>query len=140
MKPTYMIFYYAFKWRGFPDIHVLPNILTVIITCFINDHLYDVLNYIVHRILHHRFLYKHIHKMHHEYTSTMSIVAVHFHPIENLFSNILPIVIVPFALRCHIATTWIWSTALLIHSSIEHSGYHLPFITSPEFHDFHHVK
>ncbi|KAL7017925.1 hypothetical protein ACKWTF_010569 [Chironomus riparius] len=139
-KPGFMAVYYAFKWRGFPNIYILPNITTVMITCFINDHIYDIANYTVHRTLHHKLLYKHIHKMHHEFISSIAIALIHAHPIEHLFSNIFPIAIVPFVLRCHISTAWIWVMVLLASSIIEHSGYHLPFINSTEFHDFHHVK
>ena len=78
--------------------------------------------------------------MHHEFTSSIAIALIHAHPIEHLISNILPIAIVPFVLRCHIGTSWIWVMVLLASSIIEHSGYHLPFINSTEFHDFHHVK
>ena len=28
----------------------------------------------------------------------------------------------------------------LVSTTISHSGYHLPLLPSPEFHDFHHLK
>jgi len=123
-----------------PSLYPLPSVFTVISTCFIMDHIYDISNYTVHRILHHRLLYKHIHKMHHDYISTAALAVIHVHPIEQLFSHLIPLALNITIMRCHIATSWIYVTSLVISSSIYHSGYHLPFLSSPEFHDFHHVK
>jgi len=135
-----MAAYYGLVWRGMPSLYPLPSIFTVILTCFISDHIFDIFNYIVHRILHHRLLYKHIHKMHHAYNSTIAISAIYSHPIEHIFSHLIPLALLLIIMRSHIATSWIHITAFIIWSTIAHSGYHLPFLNSPEFHDFHHVK
>ena len=132
--------FYGLKWRVFPDIQVLPNIQTVLISCFINDHIFDVVNYCIHRILHHKLLYKHIHRIHHEYKWTIAMAGQYSHPLEQLFLNILPLGSGLIVLGCHIATAWIYILSSMINSTITHSGYHLPFLNSSEFHDFHHVK
>ncbi|KAL7017929.1 hypothetical protein ACKWTF_010572 [Chironomus riparius] len=138
--PTTLLAYYGLKWRGIPSLYPLPNILTVLITCFINDHIFDVSAYTTHRIMHHRLLYKHIHKIHHEYKSTIAVAAFHSHPVEHLLVNLLPLVPGIVIMKCHIATAWIYLIGHMLSSFITHSGYHLPFLNSPEYHDFHHMK
>ncbi|XP_070490694.1 fatty acid hydroxylase domain-containing protein 2-like [Chironomus tepperi] len=139
-RPAIILIYFGLKVRGIPDIRVLPNIQNVLITCFINDHLLDIVAYTVHRLLHHRLIYKHIHKKHHEYKSTIAVAGLHTHPLEQLFLGIMPLGLGYITLRCHIATAWIHILSSVINSTITHSGYHLPFLGSPAFHDYHHVK
>lgn len=43
-------------------------------------------------------------------------------------------------MQTHIATAWVWYFLALFNTLCDHSGYHLPFFTSPEAHDFHHLK
>ncbi|KAG8008511.1 Fatty acid hydroxylase domain-containing protein 2 [Nibea albiflora] len=56
------------------------------------------------------------------------------------FSNMLPVVAGPIILGSHLCTTTLWYCLALVSTSISHCGYHLPFLPSPEFHDFHHLK
>ena len=139
-KPTLVLFFYGLKWRGIPDIQVLPSIQTVLISCFISDHLYDIITYGVHRILHHKFFYKHIHKLHHEYKSPIAFSVFYLHPVEHFFMSNLPLGTGLLILRCHIATVWIYMISSMLSSTIAHAGYHLPFLNSPQLHDFHHMK
>ena len=132
--------FYGLKWRGIPDIQTLPSFQTVLISCLISDHIFEVVNYLSHRILHHRLLYKHMHKMHHEFKPTFAIVATYVHPIEHLILIVIPFGSAFIMMRCHIATAWIYMLRSIINSALVHSGYHLPFMTSSEFHDFHHFK
>lgn len=139
-KPTFILMFYGLKWRGIPDIQILPNIQTVLISSFICDHLYDATVYGVHRSLHHRFLYKHIHKLHHEYKSPIAFSGLYSHPVEQLFQNTLPLYAGLMVLGCHIATIWVYMLSSMLASTITHSGYHLPFLGSPQLHDYHHMK
>lgn len=91
-------------------------------------------------MLHSKYIYKYIHKKHHEWTSPIAITAEYCHPIEHIFSNILPLTIGFPILNTHIFTAWIWFTMALFNTLCDHSGYHLPFLSSPEAHDFHHLK
>ena len=40
----------------------------------------------------------------------------------------------------HLAVSWLWYGLAVVGTLSDHSGYHLPFFRSPEFHDFHHLK
>jgi len=51
----------------------------------------EVAFYYSHRLLHHPYLYKWIHKKHHTWISPVAISAAYCHPIEHVFSNVLPI-------------------------------------------------
>jgi sterol desaturase/sphingolipid hydroxylase (fatty acid hydroxylase superfamily) len=111
----------------------------------------DLLFFTFHRCLHSTLLYKY-HKVHHEYTYTVSTAALHFHPIEfflilslSSFINIrLTMLISPL----HITTLTIWFMLRICDVNIAHSGYKfpwapiqlLPFCTNDEFHDYHHTR
>jgi methylsterol monooxygenase len=100
--------------------------------------------YYLHRMLHHRYFYSRIHKMHHEWTAPVSIASVYCHPIEHFLSNVFPIMSGPLLLGDyfgnHLASAWLWIFLAITNTTISHCGYHLPFISSPEAHDFHHSK
>jgi fatty acid hydroxylase domain-containing protein 2 len=59
---------------------------------------------------------------------------------EHIFSNLLPVVISMMAVDCPLSTSWVWFTITITSTLGDHSGYHLPFLHSPEFHDYHHLK
>ena len=40
----------------------------------------------------------------------------------------------------HVATGWLWFSLAVATTLVSHCGYHLPFLPSPEAHDFHHQK
>ena len=81
-----------------------------------------------------------IHKMHHEWTAPVALAATYAHPAEHVVSNLLPAAVGPLLLRCHVTTVWLWYSYVLVYTLTVHSGYHLPWLLSSEFHDYHHLK
>lgn len=81
-------------------------------------------------MLHHKFFYKRFHKIHHEWTASVSIVSLYCHPFEYLIANMWPTFMGPLVIKCHITTFWAWLLVLLIGTLGDHSGYHLPFLHS----------
>jgi fatty acid hydroxylase domain-containing protein 2 len=62
------------------------------------------------------------------------------HPVENLISNMWPIFGVFQFLDCHATTYILWISVSIVTTLTDHSGHHLPFLHSSEFHDFHHLQ
>lgn len=126
--------------RGYDKSPKLPTfhwVLFELVVCILIE---EIGFYYSHRLFHHKSLYKHIHKQHHEWQSPISITALYCHPLEHILSNMGPVVAGPLILGSHPATLILWSS-LAVYSTINaHSGYHLPFFMSPEFHDYHHLK
>lgn len=128
------------KMRGYQDTKVLPSFHRVILEfvgCLLIN---EVLFYYAHRGLHYGKWYKMIHKKHHEWTSPVAITAIYCHPLEHAFANLLPGFAGVLLFGCHILTAWIWFVMGTLVVLNNHSGYHLPFLLSPEMHDFHHFK
>ena len=111
-----------------------------VITPGINKQICDDLLSVSFRLFHHPRLYRYIHKIHHEWTAPIGIVAIYAHPLEHLLSNMWPVILGPLVMGSHIATAWMWYSLALMTTINTHSGYHLPFMPSPEAHDFHHLK
>ena len=93
-----------------------------------------------YRLLHYPKFYKHVHKIHHEWTAPTGISAVYTHPLEHVLSNLLPVWLGPFIMGSHLSVTWLWYIAAILNTTVTHSGYHFPFLPSPEAHDYHHHK
>ncbi|XP_061473441.1 fatty acid hydroxylase domain-containing protein 2 isoform X1 [Rhineura floridana] len=128
------------KWSGEPCSLHLPTFHWFLLELATFTLLEEILFYYSHRLVHHPLLFKHIHKKHHEWTAPVGIVSVYAHPVEHVVSNILPVITGPILMGSHVISIMMWLSLVLLTTSISHCGYHLPFLPSPEFHDFHHLK
>lgn len=99
-----------------------------------------VILFVFHRLFHHPRVYKHVHKIHHEITEPFGLTSTYCHPVEHFFVNLLPVTIGPIIIGAHISLTFVWFAIAITSSTNDHSGYHLPFLPSPEAHDYHHFK
>lgn len=138
--PMAYLSYQIISYRGMPDIRELPTFHWVLFEMAVHILMEEIGFYYSHRLLHSRYLYKHIHKKHHEWTAPISVTAIYCHPIEHIFSNLLPPFFGVFIMGSHVATSWLWFSLAILSTLNAHSGYHLPFFPSPEAHDFHHLK
>lgn len=139
--PMSIVSFYLMKWGDLlRPVHVLPSFHEVLIELAILIVIEEIGFYYAHRMFHHPMIYKHIHKKHHEWTAPVALMAVYCHPLEHLVANLLPPAIGVVLLNSHLATTWLWLCSVIVVTLNDHSGYHLPFMVSPEAHDYHHLK
>ena len=127
----------------------LPTPLTLALTITFFMLVEDFFFYWAHRFLHWRVIYPYIHKIHHSHSSTIGIAAEYCHPIEFIFSNMLPTSAGPAILGCnvHVLTVWAWYIIRFAETLDGHCGYEfswspfrlIPFSGSAEYHDFHHA-
>eukprot|EP01012_Entosiphon_sulcatum_P031779 TRINITY_DN40489_c0_g1_i1.p1 TRINITY_DN40489_c0_g1~~TRINITY_DN40489_c0_g1_i1.p1 ORF type:complete len:304 (-),score=35.61 TRINITY_DN40489_c0_g1_i1:101-991(-) len=102
----------------------------------------EILFFYGHWALHHPLFYSKIHKIHHEFTSPVGLVAAYCHPFEMIVSNVLPLGIGVVLFRSHAFTAISWSVFAVLGTQTHHCGYRWPWIArwdhQPNFHDFHH--
>ena len=100
----------------------------------------EVFFYYSHALMHQRPLYKLIHKQHHEWTAPIGMVCIYAHPVEHLLSNLAPVVAGPLILGSSWHMLVLWQSIAVLSTTVSHSGFHFPFLPSPERHDFHHAR
>ncbi|XP_013413815.1 fatty acid hydroxylase domain-containing protein 2-like [Lingula anatina] len=139
--PVCALWFVVMRWRGCqytPE--SLPTFQWVLLELLVFSLAEEFFFYYSHRTFHHPRIYRLIHKRHHEWTAPIGIIALYAHPIEHIFSNMLPVFMGPTIMGSHMATSYLWLVLALLSTTVSHCGYHLPFLPSPEAHDFHHFK
>lgn len=132
-------YWLALMTVGEQDVKATPSFSILMRDLLVSHTLFDVGFYILHRIMHMKYFYKRIHKIHHEWKAPIGIIAIYAHPTEHLITNLLPPVLGPALMNSNVCTGLIWFATVAISTVTDHSGYHLPFLKSPEFHNHHHV-
>jgi methylsterol monooxygenase len=132
--------YCMMEWRNCDFGRTLPTFPWVVWELFVFIWVEEFGFYYGHRLAHHPKLYKHVHKIHHEFTAPISTASIYAHPLEHALVNTLPMFLGPLICGSHVSTLWLWAAIGIFSTTISHSGYHLPFLPSPEAHDFHHLK
>lgn len=117
----------------------LPTLFELTRDFIISLLLREALFYYSHCFLHRPYFYVRIHKQHHRFTAPIALAAQYAHPIEQIFANILPIVLPPQILKSHILTFWAFLGYELFGTATVHSGY--DFLRGQaRMHDLHHEK
>jgi len=137
----------AFKEHNM-SVEGLPSPICLALSVFFCMVCEDFTFYWMHRLLHHRRLYPYIHKMHHQYTHSVSIAAEYSHPVEFILGNLLPTAVGPALLgpNMHIVTVFAWYMVRVGETLDGHCGYDfsfsplrlIPMSGGAEYHDFHH--
>jgi methylsterol monooxygenase len=138
--PIQVMCYPLFVWRGMSTTLPLPSFWYFVAEIVAFVLVEELFFYYTHRLFHTKAFYGRFHKKHHEWTAPIGIACIYAHPLEHILSNMLPVMLGPFLLGSHLATSWVWQTIAVITTINTHSGYHLPFMPSPEAHDYHHLK
>ncbi|KAG8231541.1 hypothetical protein J437_LFUL008082 [Ladona fulva] len=111
-------------YRGLQPIRELPTFHWVLFEMAILILVEEIGFYYSHRFLHNRYLYRVIHKKHHEWTAPIAVTAVYCHPIEHIFSNLLPPFLGVLLMGSHVATAWLWFSLAILSTLNAHSGIH----------------
>lgn len=119
-------------------------------TIFVRDFLVgilvnDTLFYWGHRLLHHKSIYKYVHAQHHSFKVNVGVSSEYAHPLEHLFSNLVPVA-GNMIMGTHIIVFWAWLIFRVGEIVDTHSGYEFKwspygmfnFQGGADRHEFHH--
>lgn len=88
--------------------------------------------------------YTKVHKIHHEFTAPIGLVASYSHPFEMLVSNAVPLTFGAAVCHAHTYSILTWTMFAVLGTQLHHCGYRWPWNShldhNPDFHDFHHQK
>lgn len=102
--------------------------------------IYEIVFYYNHRLLHTKYMYKRFHKPHHTWIHPIAASTSYCHPVEHILTSTLPHLAAELILQPNIFVAWAYFAVAMLKAVIDHTGYHLPFFISPEFHVYHHLK
>ncbi|KAJ1059874.1 hypothetical protein K5549_004312 [Capra hircus] len=137
--PMLVSLYPILKLWGHPCHRELPTFHWFLLELVIFTLTEEVLFCYSHCFLHHPKLHKKIRKKHHEWTVPITATCLSVHPIEHVVSR-ASTCCRQTVMGSHLPSITTWTSLALIFTVISHCGYHLPFLPSPEFHDYHHQK
>jgi len=127
-----------YRWINMDTpLHVLPSFPRMMAELMAFLVIFDTIFYYCHRLLHTRNFYKY-HKSHHAWRAPIAAATAYGHPVDFFLNSVLPVALGPILVRSHISTTWLWYLVISLHVINDHSGFHLPWLRSPQAHDYHH--
>jgi len=127
-----------YRWVEFDTpLHILPSFQRMVVELIAFLVIFDTIFYYCHRLLHTRNFYKY-HKSHHAWRAPIAAATAYGHPVDFFLHCVLPVALGPILVRSHISTTWLWYLVISLHEINDHSGFHFPWLRSPQAHDYHH--
>lgn len=130
--------FFVMPWAGLREVPELPSAPVALAQLGVIIAVEEVLFFYSHRLLHLQPFYRLIHARHHTFPAPFGLAAVYAHPLEHLLSNLFPISLGPLLVDAHPLLTLAWTALALCNTVASHSGYAIPGLASPYFHDLHH--
>ncbi|KAF7494734.1 Fatty acid hydroxylase domain-containing protein 2 [Sarcoptes scabiei] len=135
-----IIFEYIATWiRPIDSSPHVPELFIIVFHLIVFVIVQEIGFYYLHRLFHHGKIYRFVHKIHHHWQAPIAIASIYCHPLEHLVTNLIPVLAGPILMQSHRSTIAIWLIIVHLITLNDHSGYHFPFMPSPEYHDYHHL-